>query len=103
MLKKEDGRLDFTRPAKELERRVQAMNPWPGAWLEFNGEPLKVLKARAQILFTYMFQPPGARLVVGNLPAVMTGQDALLLEEVQPPGKKPMDGKSFLAGGREWK
>lgn len=103
MLKKEDGRLDFTRPAAELERRVRAMNPWPGAWFEWNGQPFKVLKARADIIFTYAFQPPGTRLLVGNLPAVMTAQDALLLEEVQPPGKKPMDGKSFLAGGREWK
>ena len=103
MLKKEDGRLDFTRPAEELSRRVRALQPWPGAWLEYNGEPLKVLKARAGILFTYMFQPPGARLVVENLPAVMTSRDALLLEEVQPAGKNPMSGKSFLAGGRDWK
>ena len=64
---------------------------------------MKVLKARADVVFTYAVQSPGTRLVAGNLPAVMTGQDALLLEEVQPPGKKPMDGKSFLAGGREWK
>jgi methionyl-tRNA formyltransferase len=103
MLKKEDGRLDFTRPAAELERRVRAMNPWPGAWFEWNGQPFKVLKARADVIFTYAIQPPGTRLLVGNLPGVVTAQDALLLEEVQPPGKKPMDGKSFLAGGREWK
>lgn len=103
MLKKEDGRLDFDHPAEELERRVRAMNPWPGAFLEYNGEPLKVLKARAGIIFTYMIQSPGTRLLAGNLPAVMTSNGALFLEEVQPPGKKPMDGKSFLAGGREWK
>jgi methionyl-tRNA formyltransferase len=103
MLKKEDGLLDFTRPAEELERRVRAMNPWPGAWLEYNGQPLKVLKARAGILFTYVAQMPGARLLAGNLPAVMTSNGALFLEEVQPPGKKPMDSRSFLAGGREWK
>lgn len=103
MLKKEDGRLDFTRPAQELERRVRAMNPWPGAWLEYNGQPLKVLKARAGTLFTYMAQMPGTRLLAENLPAVATSNGVLFLEEVQPPGKKPMDGKSFLAGGREWK
>jgi methionyl-tRNA formyltransferase len=102
MLKKEDGRLDFTRPAQELERRVRAMNPWPGAWMEYNGEPLKVLKTRAGILFTSMVQSPGTRLLAGNLPAVMTSNGALFLEEVQPPGKKPMDGRSFLAGGRVW-
>ncbi len=103
MLKKEDGRLDFTRPAQELERRVRAMNPWPGAWFEYNGQPLKVLKARADVVLTYAAQSPGTRLVAGNLPVVMTSNGALFLEEVQPPGKKPMGGKSFLAGGREWK
>ena len=45
MLKKEDGLLDFTHPAIELERRVRAMNPWPGAWFEWNGSPLKVMRA----------------------------------------------------------
>ncbi|MDO8754107.1 MAG: methionyl-tRNA formyltransferase, partial [Anaerolineales bacterium] len=45
MLKKEDGLLDFTRPALELERHVRAMNPWPGAWFEWMGIPLKVLRA----------------------------------------------------------
>jgi len=103
MLKKEDGRLDFTRPAEELARRVRAMNPWPGAWFEYNGEPLKVLKARAEIIFTYMIQMPGTRLVVGNQPVVATSNNFLFLEEVQPPGKKPMDGKAFLSGARDWK
>ena len=102
MLKKEDGRLDFTRPAQELARRVRAMNPWPGAWLEYNGGPLKVLKAHEEILFTYMIQPPGARLLVGNQLAVMTSDGALMLDEVQPAGKNPMSGKAFLTGGRKW-
>jgi methionyl-tRNA formyltransferase len=103
MLKKEDGNLDFTRPARELERCVRAMNPWPGAWFEYNGQPLKVLKARADVLLTYMVQQPGARLVAGNQPVLATSKDFLFLEEVQPPGKKPMDGKAFLAGARDWK
>jgi len=103
MLKKEDGRLDFNRPAEELERRVRALQPWPGAWLEYNGEPLKVLKAHADIIFTYMIQSPGTRLLSGNQPVVMTSDGALFLDEVQPPGKKPMDGKAFAAGAREWK
>lgn len=102
MLKKEDGRLDFEKPAVELERRIRAMNPWPGAWFEWNGAPLKVLKARTDILFTYMIQTPGNRLVSGNEPVVATSNGFLFLEEVQPPGKKLMSGKSFLAGARNW-
>lgn len=103
MLKKEDGRLDFTRPAAELERRVRALQPWPGAYLEYNGQPLKVLKAHTDIIFTYMIQSPGARLLSGNQPVVMTSNGALFLDEVQPPGKKPMDAKAFAAGARDWK
>jgi methionyl-tRNA formyltransferase len=101
MLKKEDGLLDFTRPAAELERRVRAMNPWPGAWLEWNGSPLKV--ARAKIVSGGEGWASGSRHIVEGRPAVMCADAALILEEVQPPGKKPMNGKSFLAGGREWK
>lgn len=102
MLKKEDGLLDFTQPAVDLERRVRAMNPWPGAWFEWNGALLKVQKARAGVLFTYMVQTPGGRLVSGNEPVIATSRDFLFLEEVQPPGKKPMSGKAFLAGARNW-
>src|SRR5512143_3911737 len=42
MLKKEEGRLDFDRPAGELERRIRAFNPWPGAFMDFDGALLKV-------------------------------------------------------------
>ncbi len=45
MLKKEDGLLDFSRPAIELERQVRAMHPWPGAYFAWNGVTIKVLKA----------------------------------------------------------
>jgi methionyl-tRNA formyltransferase len=45
MLKKEEGRLDFTLPAQELERRVRAFNPWPGAFMDFEGAMLKVHQA----------------------------------------------------------
>jgi len=99
MLKKEDGLLDFTRPAVELERRVRAMNPWPGAWFEWNGSILKVAR-------TFVSEVKGleigSRLTVAGRPAVMCSDVALILEEIQPAGKKIMAGKSFLAGAREW-
>jgi methionyl-tRNA formyltransferase len=103
MLKKEDGCLDFTRPTQELERRVRAMNPWPSAWFEYNGEPLKVLRAHTEIIFTYMIQPPGQRTVITGMPAIFGGDNMLLVfDEVQPAGKKTMSGKAFLSGARNW-
>ena len=96
MLKKEDGLLDFTQSAIELERRVRAMNPWPGAWFEWNGSPLKV--GRASVVSGEKSLASGSRFTVEGRPAVMSADGALVLEEVQPAGKKIMPGKSFLAG-----
>ena len=103
MLKKEDGLLDFTQPAAALERRVRAMHPWPGAWFDWNSAPLKVLRAHTAFTFTYMIQPAGTRLIHDGLPAVYGGDNTMLvLDEVHPPGRKAMAGKTFLAGERNW-
>jgi methionyl-tRNA formyltransferase len=99
MLKKEDGRLDFTRPADELARRVRALNPWPGAFMEWNGEMLKVHRAHDNGTEK---APAGQRLVDEGQAAVSTGSGLLILDNVQPAGKKPMSGKAFLAGARGW-
>ncbi len=103
MLKKGDGLLDFNQPAAALERCVRAMNPWPGAYFEWQGGPLKIHKAHTDFVFTYMFQPPGTHTVHDGLPAIYGGDNTMLvLDEVQPAGKKPMPGKAFLAGARNW-
>ena len=47
-LTKEDGRLDWTRPADALDRQVRACDPWPGAHTTWAGQRLKVLRARAR-------------------------------------------------------
>jgi methionyl-tRNA formyltransferase len=98
MIKKEQGRLDFTRDANELERLIRAFNPWPGAFMDFNGTLLKVHRARVEAGQA----AAGQRLVVQEQPAVGAGSGILVLEEVQPAGKKPMSGKAFLAGARQW-
>jgi len=98
MLKKEEGKLDFTRDADELERLVRAFNPWPGAYLELDGSMLKVHRAHVE----HGNAEAGKRLVVQNQPAVGARSGILILDEVQPAGKKPMSGKSFLAGARNW-
>lgn len=99
MLKKEDGHLDFNQSAVELERRIRAMNPWPGAWFEWNGNLLKVSRGA---IGEGKGLKVGSRLIVEGRPAVMCADDALILEEVQPPGKKVMPGKAFLSGARNW-
>ncbi len=117
MLKKEEGRLDFTRPAEELERRVRAFNPWPGAFMDFDGTLLKVHRAHPHPFTPLLAKHPqrgqgegmgvreakaGQRLIYRDQPAVAAGDGLLVLDEVQPAGKKSMSGKSFLAGARNW-
>jgi methionyl-tRNA formyltransferase len=98
MLKKEEGQLDFSHDVDELERRVRAFNPWPGAFMDFEGTSLKIHRARVQAGEASV----GQRLIYENQPAVGARGGILILEEVQPAGKKSMSGKSFLAGARNW-
>ena len=98
MLRKEEGQLDFTHDVNELERRVRAFNPWPGAYMDFDGTFLKIHRARAEAGDASV----GQRLIYQNGPAIGARGGILILEEVQPAGKKTMSGKSFLAGARNW-
>jgi len=99
IIKKEDGLLDFSMPAADLVRRVRAYNPWPGAFLLFNDQPMKVLTAD-NVPEPSLSQ--GERGIIHGYPSIGTARDALVLLEVQPPGKKPMSGKVFLNGARNW-
>lgn len=104
-LTREDGRLDWSQPADALDRRVRALNPWPGTWTTLGttlettfgtvpgGEVLKVLAARPE--------PgegdPGAVLDDRLLVACGAG-GALRLLRVQRPGRAPMDAEAMLRG-----
>jgi methionyl-tRNA formyltransferase len=104
MLKKEDGELDFTQPAVDLARRVRAFNPWPGAFTVWQRQILKIHHAHSitdQRILTPK-PPPGAQVIHAGLPALVTSDGLLALDEVQPAGKKPMPGKAFLIGARSW-
>lgn len=99
MLKKEDGLLDFTNPAEHLSRQVRAFQPWPGAYLLWQGLPLKIGRAHAE---GWSVPGEGMRGEVGGCPAVGCREGVLVLDEVQPPGKKMMSGKDFLRGAAQW-
>jgi methionyl-tRNA formyltransferase len=98
MLEKAEGELDFTATAVELERKVRAFNPWPGAFMQWKGQPLKVHRAHVASGRGHA----GERKIVDGNPAVITADGALVFDEVQPAGKKPMPGKVFLQGARDW-
>ncbi len=99
LLSRDDGKLDpASYTATELERRVRAYQPWPGTFLELQGKRLKILNASVGKMTN---MTSGSTIEQDHLPAVICKDgSALLLQEVQPEGKTPMSGGSFLQGQR---
>lgn len=99
-LEKTAGELDFTRPVDFLERQVRAMHPWPGAYFLWGEYRLRVHRATPKVVSSP--PSPGVRVIHQGLPAVAAADGLLILEEVQPAGKRAMSGKDFLNGVRGW-
>lgn len=99
LIKKEDGLLDFSQEAHSLERQIRACDPWPVAFFQWNGAPLRVWKA--QVMDSRVFEP-GQRGVVEKFPVIGTASYDLKLVQVQPAGKRVMSGTEFLNGARNW-
>ena len=99
ILKKEDGLIDWRRSAKEIERRVRGLDPWPGSYTFISGKLLKV--HRAKIISTDHAANPGeiVRADAGGF-WVATGSGVIGLEEVQLENKKRLPGTEFIKGAR---
>jgi methionyl-tRNA formyltransferase len=96
----EDRRLDPARPAAELERRVRALHPHVGTYVELPGAVrLGVLKATVADPGEASPAEPKAPVDLNGVrPLLWTTDGTLNLETVQPPGKKPMSGADYLRG-----
>jgi methionyl-tRNA formyltransferase len=101
LLKKEDARLDWTRPADEIARRVRGLQPWPGTVTEWARGQLKVLRAREEP-GPAADAPAGTVLAVDGRGIVVAGGKGtrLRLTEVQPESRRPMPASAFAAGAR---
>jgi methionyl-tRNA formyltransferase len=101
-LSKEDGLIDWTAPAEEIDRRVRAFQPWPGTYTFWEGRLLKVLRARPAVV-SMKAAAPGTVLVLQQpgsprALAVSTGGGALELLEVQLAGKPAIEARALLTG-----
>ncbi len=101
-LSKDDGLIDWSRPAVELDRRIRAFHPWPGAFTTLRGERLKLVRA-VPLPGWRGDAPPGTVFALNGetVVAVATGEGALRLDEVQLAGRRSMDITSFLCGQRD--
>ncbi|HSW42273.1 MAG TPA: methionyl-tRNA formyltransferase [Patescibacteria group bacterium] len=91
-----DGRLDAELPAALLERRVRALRPWPGTFVELPEGRLAVLGAA--VAPAARGDQPGTLVAEGAGLALATGAGRLLLLEVRPAGGRPMDGAAYRRG-----
>lgn len=91
-LSRDEGKLDWTRPAAYLARTVRAFSPWPGAWFEHEGARIKVLEAHEADCSAAPGTVLDAQLMIG------CGEGALRLTNVQRSGKSAVDAESFLRG-----
>jgi len=91
---KQDGAIDWSRSADEIDRQVRALSPWPGAWFTLGEDTVRVLACE----LAEGKGAPGTLLVDGFVVACGTG--AVELARVQRAGKAAMSGDAFLRGAR---
>ena len=95
-LKREHGRIDWSEPAELIERKIQAYNPWPGAFMKIDDQNLKIFSGSVVDLGG----KPGEILRSENELVIAAGKGAVLLGEVQLEGKRRMSAAEFLRGQR---
>ena len=102
LLRREDGEIDWTRPADHIARQIRAYHPWPGTSTDWNGKQLKVHQAAPfdndedYATGTVLEIDLG----IGQSIGVVTGDGLLLLQRVQPEGRQAMDIGDFTRGYR---
>jgi len=100
IIKKEHGRIDWSKPAEFIERQIRAFTPWPGAFCLWNDKRLKVIEA--VISDDKIELSPGQTKKTDNAVIVGCGQDNLELKVVQLEGKKQQPISNFLKGYSEF-
>ncbi|WP_348734297.1 methionyl-tRNA formyltransferase [Rheinheimera texasensis] len=98
-LSKEEAQLDFNKAAVALEREIRAFNPWPVSYLQLGTQQLKIWQARVE---AGTAQPGQVVRVDKKGIAIGTADGLLVIEQLQPSGKKAMAVTDFLNGRADW-
>lgn len=99
IIKKEDGRIDWTNPAQQIHNLIRGFQPWPGAYTSFRGQSLHLWRSRL-VPGKHRDLSPGT-LVQNEGVAAVAGDGAVLeLIEVQLEGRKRMPAEVFANGHR---
>ena len=100
-LKKEEGLLDWNRPAREIYNRIRAFQPWPGAYTHFRGRSCHVWGRPAETPAGAGAREPGSVVESHGDMHVACGEETWLrVEYIQPEGRKRMSASEFANGAR---
>jgi methionyl-tRNA formyltransferase len=93
-LTKEDGIINWQKPAIQIERDIRAFIDWPKSHTNINKHTITITQAHVQDVTG----PPGKVSVVNKALLVYCGKQALIIDRLKPAGKKEMTSQAFLAG-----
>ncbi|MCW8108847.1 methionyl-tRNA formyltransferase [Alteromonas ponticola] len=100
-LSKDEARIDWQEDAEQLERNIRAFNPWPVAWTKVQDENVKLWQA--SIEKTAITSAPGTILRADKQGIVVaTGSNALVITQLQLPGKRPLSAADVLNSRCDW-
>lgn len=95
LLRKEDGHIDWTQTAEQIDRQIRALNPWPGTWTEANARRFKI--TQASIAAVHSALPPGT--LINHEGHVACAQPTTLkILQLQPDGAKAMEARAAVNG-----
>lgn len=101
ILKKEDGRIDWSRPAQQIYNRMRGFTPWPGSYTTFRGQTCQLWGRAEKSDSTGAAAAPGAIVSSGKEILVVCGDGTFLrLESVQVEGRKKLSAREFSNGAR---
>ena len=89
---RDEGLLDWHLTAIDVERRIRALNPWPGTWFERDGERIRILSAEV------VDENGAAGTVLDQSAVTACGAGAIRPLVLQRPGKSATDAEAFLRG-----
>src|SRR5688572_8126893 len=99
ILKKDDGLIDWSQGAFEIERRVRGLQPWPNAYTTFNSKGLTIWSAQPSLAVTSNIEAGELIVALGDELVVQCGmQTALRVLEVQPEARKIIPARDFING-----
>ena len=109
IIKKEDGKIDWSKSAPEIERMTRAFYPWPTAWATWDGKILKILLARRSFseggeagVTNDGNKKTGEVFLRNSELAVKCGEGVLVIKKLQLEGGKVLTAKEFLNGHKDF-